>query len=276
MGKHEFGGGWTEIKLDLLERYLKAWLQVMHNKRFDLLYIDAFAGNGKCVSKRDGGEVDGSALRALRCEGINTYYFFEKACDRADELKKACDAEEFSGKEVIIESGDANDLVKHILKKHDWRRTRAVLFLDPYGMEVEWSTLEAISLTKAIDLWYLFSISGLFRNAARKFEAVDAGKEAIITRMLGTDEWKSAFYQDTGQPDLFTRNTTSERHMDVDDLEIYVKERLQTIFPMVLDPRRLVQSRNAPLFSLFFAVSNPSEAAQQPAKRIAGHIINNI
>ena len=38
----------------------------------------------------------------------------------------------------------------------DWSLHRAVLFLDPYGMQVEWATIEAVAKTKAIDLWLLF------------------------------------------------------------------------------------------------------------------------
>jgi hypothetical protein len=33
-----------------------------------------------------------------------------------------------------------------------------VLFLDPYGMQVDWTTIEAIARTKAIDLRVLFPL----------------------------------------------------------------------------------------------------------------------
>ena len=36
-------------------------------------------------------------------------------------------------------------------------RTVPSLFLDPYGMQVEWATIESIAHTQAIDLWLLFS-----------------------------------------------------------------------------------------------------------------------
>lgn len=41
-----------------------------------------------------------------------------------------------------------------------WRsfRRRAVVFLDPFGMQVEWRTIERIGQTKAIDLWILFPL----------------------------------------------------------------------------------------------------------------------
>ncbi|WP_375494674.1 hypothetical protein [uncultured Nostoc sp.] len=40
----------------------------------------------------------------------------------------------------------------------NWRSNRAVLFLDPFGMQIPWSTIEAIAHTEAIDLWYLFPL----------------------------------------------------------------------------------------------------------------------
>lgn len=276
MALHEFGGGWTEIKLGLLQRYLEAWLKVMRNQTFDLIYVDAFAGSGKCSLKGSDGEVDGSALRALSLGGFDRYYFFERDKGRAQELRNLCSDPRYSTKTIIVEEGDGNSLVQKLLSGQDWSATRAVLFLDPYGMEVAWDTLKAISHTQAIDLWYLFSISGLFRNAALQYSAVDKGKEAILTRALGTDEWKHALYTQHPQSGLFDAEPNMERTMEVNDLELYVKGRLGDIFPLVLEPKRLVNKKNAPLFSLFFAVSNPSVRAQGIAKNIADHLLHKL
>tara|TARA_R110002110_G_scaffold415835_1_gene657189 strand:- start:17883 stop:18728 length:846 start_codon:yes stop_codon:yes gene_type:complete len=276
MATHEFGGGWTEIKLDLLQRYLEAWLRVMKNQPFELVYVDAFAGSGKCSVRGQDGEIDGSALRALSLHGFGQYYFFEQDRGRAQDLRNICQDPQFSGKNIDVQEGDGNALVKKMLNEHDWQSTRAVLFLDPYGMEVEWETLKAIAETEAIDVWYLFSISGLFRNAALQYSAVDKGKEAILTRTLGTDEWKLALYEQHPQGGLFDTEPNLQRAMEVADLEIYVKDRLSTVFPKVLNPKRLVNNKNAPLFSLFFAVSNPGEKAQGIAAGIANHLLHKL
>jgi three-Cys-motif partner protein len=66
---------------------------------------------------------------------------------------------------VEVVEGDANEAIKSEINWSGWRNTRAVMFLDPYGMEVEWETLQAIAKTEAIDVWYLFSLSGLYRQA---------------------------------------------------------------------------------------------------------------
>jgi three-Cys-motif partner protein len=45
-----------------------------------------------------------------------------------------------------------------MVQERDWQKERAVVFLDPYGMQVEWSTIEALAPTKGIDLWNLLPL----------------------------------------------------------------------------------------------------------------------
>ena len=98
--------------------------------------------------------------------------------------------------------GDANEAIVWLIKKHNWDGTRAVMFLDPYGMAVEWRTLEAIRATEAIDVWYLVSLAGLFRQATRNAEDLDETKRNALTRMIGTPNWETAWYQRTQNTDL--------------------------------------------------------------------------
>lgn len=78
---HEFGGRWTEEKLDGVARYLQAYTTALRNQPFRRMYIDAFAGTGYRASKRPGETVrglfplpkmtelaKGSARRALEVE----------------------------------------------------------------------------------------------------------------------------------------------------------------------------------------------------------------
>lgn len=101
---------------------------------------------------------------------------------------------EYPGRNIDILKGDANRLIQKEIKWDGWRNTRAVMFLDPYGMQVEWDTLKAIAETRAIDVWYLFSLSGLYRQAARNINSIDDAKRRALTRMLGTDEWERKLY----------------------------------------------------------------------------------
>jgi three-Cys-motif partner protein len=147
------------------------------------------------------------------------------------------------------------------------------MFLDPYGMSVEYATLQEIQRTAAIDVWYLFPLSGLYRQAAHSKMDISPDKEAAITRILGTDEWKARFYA-TGEPDLFGNVCDGPRIADVDAIEDYVRERLAGVFPQVLKPLRLYR-QGIPIFSLFFAVSNPDRGAWGLAIKAANHILSS-
>ena len=40
--------------------------------------------------------------------------------------------------------GDANEIIPMLCRETDWQSNRAVLFLDPFGMSVDWRTMEAV------------------------------------------------------------------------------------------------------------------------------------
>ena len=147
---------------------------------------------------------------------------------------------------------------------------RGVAFLDPFGMDVDWTTLEAISQTQVFDVWYLFSLSGLYRQATRNPLHIDDTKRQAITRVLGTEEWLNEIYREPPQLTFFESGRLERA--DVDSLEVYVHRRLSQIFAKVAKPLRLPKA-GAPRFSLFFAVSNPDPKAIRLAMSIASHIL---
>lgn len=44
--KLNFGGGWTDDKLERVRKYLAAYTKIMAKQKFQFIYIDAFAGTG--------------------------------------------------------------------------------------------------------------------------------------------------------------------------------------------------------------------------------------
>ena len=185
-------------------------------------------------------------------------------------------AQKNGDRHIAVIEGDANSAIKQIANEQKWDRTRAVMFLDPYGMSVDWGTLEAIKATAAIDVWYLVSLSGLFRQAARNASALDRSKRSALTRMLGTEAWQDAWYRRReGVKDLF--GDIDEEHSrvaDVQAMETFVLQRLRELFPRVLNPLRLNDSRGIPQFALFFAISNPAPKAIGLAQKIAAHMLS--
>ncbi len=282
-----FGGPWTLIKTDIVAAYLRAFTTALKNQGFVLAYIDAFAGSGEFSFEQAAAPLfddaatiaahAGSARNALAVTPpFDELIFLEEKPRNIRSLTKLITKQP----RARVIPGDANKAIIELCKPEHWRprKRRGVIFLDPFGLSVEWSTLEAIARTKALDLWYLFSLAGLYRNAPLSIDALEPDKRIAITRTLGAENWVADFYgaPASTQASLFgpeTRRTV--RTLSVNDIEEYVHRRLSTIFPYVARPRRLSGPTNAPLFSLFFAVANPDHRAQGLAKQIAEHIIKS-
>jgi three-Cys-motif partner protein len=282
---HEFGGQHTELKLSIVESYLKAFTKALRPHFKELWYIDAFAGTGSRtvrVEARLGDLIDvavperveqvrGSARIAIDVvPKFDRLLFMDTKPAHCAALQELADQHRDRAIEVV--EADANRTIQTAIAREQWTRTRAVMFLDPYGMDVEWATLEAAARTKAIDVWFLFSLSGLYRQATRRSSDIDASKRAAITRILGTDAWEHELYSDLGQNDMFG-GQEKQRTADVRGLERYVKRRLETIFPKVLEPLALPVTQKPQRFSFFLCISNDEPKAVALATRIGNHIL---
>jgi three-Cys-motif partner protein len=271
---HRFGGRWTEDKLKVLRDYIHFYTKALSAQPFKLVYIDAFAGTGRCHVKSGAhGEriIDGSAKIALDCSpAFDAIHFVERKKSHAAELQKLIASHPNGSRATLVQEA-AQDCLPNILRQHNWRSTRGVLFLDPYGLQCNWKMIEEIAATKALDVFFLVSLSGLFRQAAIDERAIDEVKAARLTAFLGTDEWRAALYSNE-RLDLFDDPVMTR---DAGYLPIlnFVTDRLRMVFAEVNEPRVLYQSTGAPLFALYFAVSNPSAAARSLAGRVSKDIM---
>ena len=106
-----------------------------------------------------------------------------------------------------------NKIIKDLAEKPIWHSNsfRGVIFIDPYGLEVSWETLEAIAKTKSFDVWYLFPISGVCRQASLDFKKMEEYKKKSLDKIFGTRDWQNAFYEKKEQPGLFETKESMER-----------------------------------------------------------------
>jgi len=235
MIRHRFGGGWTEDKLGRLREYLTAYRKIfvgnVRAQYFITWYVDAFAGTGSRYSREPtdaeetlfdevyqdvetNGYRDGSARIALGLDSpFDHYLFVEKSKTRVNELK-ANITDDFPRllERCRFEVGDANELLKGWCARRDWKKERAVVFLDPYGMQVEWQTVETLAKTRAIDLWYLFPLGLGVARLLRRDGRIDESWQERLDLLLGTVDWRSRFYQMQVKRDLFGDQETTERN----------------------------------------------------------------
>jgi len=240
-------------------------------------YLDAFAGTGyRNPEKADKDSLPfliddddainlqkGSAQIALESvPPFDEYIFVEQSPEYASELEKLrLNFNQHHDKITIVQK-DANSYLQSWCKYKDWRFNRAVVFLDPYGMAVEWKTMEIIAQTRAIDLWLLFPLGQAVNRLLTKNCPPEGAWADRLTKFFGTDDWKEAFYRKKRQMSLFdATDQPLVKEANFDSIGEYFIKRLKTIFAKVADPPLpLRNSRNVPIFLLCFAASNPKGA----------------
>jgi three-Cys-motif partner protein len=288
--EHRLGGLWTDEKLDRVSKYLQAYTTALKNQPFQLMYIDAFAGTGYRASKRTGQTArgffplpqmadlaKGSARRALDIRpAFDRYVFIEANPGRFQELNKLKDEFPSMRDRMTFRNEEANAAILDISSNTDWRRTRAVLFLDPYGMQVNWTTIEAIGRAQYTDLWYLFP-AGTVQRLLQREGNISAGWQSALDRFLGDASWRSEFYKTVREPTLFGDRIRASKVADLSAIESYIRERLGQVFHggVAQNALQLRNSKGSCMYLLLFACGNPGVRAHRLALKIAGPLLNS-
>lgn len=156
--QHRFGSVHTRLKLEIIGEYLPAYTTALKNFPFTLHYIDAFAGTGYCDIQVGGNRlvVPGSASIAIGCTPVfHKMIFIEKSPRKVRALERLKAAT--PKRDITIVRDDANIAIAKCLSTlYAHEGDRAIIFLDPFGMQVDWATLERIAKSEISDLWYLF------------------------------------------------------------------------------------------------------------------------
>lgn len=285
MPLHSFGGNWTEEKLSRLNKYLRAYTAVFHaNERARYLtthYVDAFAGTGSRIDPSDQSRstislfneqddvsnisnyYQGSVRIALEIQpSFDRYLFIEKRLSYADELRRILSEYPNLANRTEVAVGDSNSILQGWCSRMNWARNRAVVFLDPYGMSVDWQTVRVLGQTGtekrgAVDLWVLIPVGQAVNRLLTRNRRPSGAWAERLTTFFGTDKWIDAFYQIKPRMTLFGEIEEFEKQANFESIGDFFIERLQTVFPYVAEHSlALLNSRNNPLFLLCFAASN--------------------
>ncbi len=270
--QQKFGGEWSERKLSALRRYLQSYRLVLKNSPYTTVYIDAFAGAGTEAEDVETTEYrKGSPLIALEIEPkFHRFVFIEKDGKKLKQLRETVEQKGFGNHPISYLQGDANEKLLGLAGEH-WSRQRAVAFLDPFALHVEWSTIQALAKTKAIDMWLLFPAMAVNRMLPKSGKMDETWRKRL-NLTFGSDDWESTFYEKE-EPDLFGHEKVNKTTKPFEILSNFVTDRLKQAFTKAHDkPLILKTPSGTPLFLLCFACGN--EKGAKPALRIANHIIN--
>ena len=277
-----FGGKWTKDKLDILARYLDIYTTALKNEPFNLTYVDAFAGSGSW-NPRSGYSLEeygdfrellkGSTSIALDVEdkSFDRLIFIERDPQRSESLEQL--RAEHSDRRIEVINDDANVALPRICADMAGN-DRAVVFLDPYATEVSWETVETIAETSKIDCWILFPVMAISRMMPRNNEPTEALSAQLDRIFGGREHWRD-FYATSQQLSLLDDELPLQRVAGSRQIADCYRKRLRSVFQLMAPTRRtFFNSKNSPMFELFFAASNPRGAPI--AVRIADHILKKL
>jgi three-Cys-motif partner protein len=256
----DVAGRWSEEKLELLEKYLRAYATIMNKQKQKWLtayhYIDAFAGSGQPKAKDEERYIVGSPLRALQCEPpFDSYWFIELSPWRGERLQDM--KSQFPNKQVEIRQGNCNEILRReVLRQITYAsKQRGLVFLDPYGLQVEWNTVKALAQAKAFDVFVNFPLMAVTRLLKRD-EPPTGQVLALLDRVMGSSDWVQKIYRPAEQLRLFGEQLVIRDVIRAEWLARVYADQIGTLFPFVSKPVIMTNSKNAALYALFLASHN--------------------
>jgi three-Cys-motif partner protein len=279
--KNQFGGDWTEQKIKIVYDYAKAYLQIMKEHPYwKTIYFDGFAGTGEIVKERAGVElkiIEGASRKILSINdpiSFDIYYFVEldeqKAKTLGETIKK-----EYPNKKAFVVAEDCNNklismagFLNNRIKAKDIHK--ALCFIDPFGMQINWSSLEALK-GLGVDLWILVPTGvGANRLLKKNGDISDAWLKKLENFLgISKDEILNKFYKTSINFDLFGEENpiVSKENNAIEKIHTLYKEKLLTVFEFVSEPFRMRNSSNSTMYHFMLATNNST------ALKIANDII---
>jgi len=250
-------GYWSEIKLDIVKEYAKAYSTIMSGekqKSFYHIYIDGFSGAGKHFSKTSQDFVPGSPLNALLIKPpFREYHLIDLDGDKIGELKKIVGERQ----DVNIYEGDCNEiLLKDIFPKIQYEHyRRGLCLLDPYGLHLNWEVIRTAGQLRTIDMFLNFPIMDMNRNTLwRQPEKVSQKNIERMNYFWGDESWRGVAYRKTR-----TLFGYEEEKSSNEVIANAFQERLKKVagFLKVPSPLPMYNSKGAVVYYLFFASQKP-------------------
>ena len=260
---NQFGGPWTEDKIDIFIKYLNAYLDIMKKQNFKLVYFDGFAGSGEIESDNYKTLIEGVVNKVLsikHSKKFDIYYLVEKNPSNARKLRNLRNEKYSHINEVHIVEEDCNIKLisfSNYLKKNPF--IRALAFIDPYGLEVNWNSISVFK-ELGVDMWILIPTGGANRMLTNDGIIKESWmKKLSLFLGLTKEEIKNYFYKTEDVETLFGSEslTTKESKAVNKVLELY-KKQLKTVFKHVSKAYPLKNSKGSIMYHFLLATNNPT------------------
>jgi three-Cys-motif partner protein len=289
-------GPWAREKLETLRAYLNYYTTRLKRQPFKLWYVDAFAGPGLSPVRKlkvashetlqhnlfefeelPGGPVPqeteyvkGSPRVALELANPFAHYLFiEKAKNRLAELRAL--KAEFPKRDIDVRAGDANDELTALLARGiNWRSNKGIVFLDPFGMHVPWTTIASLAKTKGLEVIINFPFGMAINRMLTRSARITPAWVARLDATFGTHDWHDVVYrEETGG--LFPGSSTVKRGDATERVLQWFSGRLRQTFGFASPAQLICNTRGNPLYYLIWA--GPRAEGLTGAEHILGQKI---
>lgn len=250
-------GDWSELKLEIVEKYGAAYTGAFARNNLKKYYVDSFSGAGAHILKGTNTIVDGSPVRALRVTPpFDHFFFIDLDKDKTAHLQSLCQ----DRSDVTVHTGDASSyLIETLLPKIKYSNfNRALCLFDPYGLHLEWEAVRMAGKSDAIDMFLNFPVMDINRNAIwRNPEKAPPDGIERLTRFWGDNSWRDIAYAENPQQNLF--GTPDPIKQSNQAIVAAFQKRLREVagFTYVPEPLPMKNSKNAVVYYLFFASQKP-------------------
>jgi three-Cys-motif partner protein len=248
----------------MLSEYAVRYSMVMNGRKREWLqayyYIDAFAGPGIALHKGDqrvSSFLQGSPMRVLQIEPRFDYcWFIDKNPRRADVLNRILSETNTDDSRYRIEVGEANAKISNLVGNLN-SQERALVFLDPYGLQVEWRTVEALAASRRVDVLINFSLMGILRNL-RRVRGPSIQFRQLMAKVLRSTDWIEEVYAQQATLEGDTVDVRGE--IGSAELAEHYQADLKKVFASVSEPAIMTNSRGGAIYALIFASQNTGAA----------------
>lgn len=249
--------------MDIVVSYAKAYLTIMNKQDWvKTLYFDGFAGSGS-IEVDEEETIKGTALRILEIEEpkpFDLYYFVEKDEANKNALESIINGQ-FFGKNAHVVQADCNEKLidmAHYLRKN--KNFRALVFIDPYGMSVNWQSIEALK-DLGIDLWILVPTGVGVNRLLKNNGDISEGWLNRLEIFLGLprQDILKHFYSHTEITTLFGTETEINKEKNtVEKVGKLYTQKLKTVFQHVSESFVMRNSTNSIMYHFMMATNNPT------------------
>jgi three-Cys-motif partner protein len=232
-------GPWISTKHRLLTYYAKMFSTGMKFKWASRVYLELFAGPGKCFVRDTRTEDLGSPLKVIDHE-FTKFILIERNETAAHALATRLEANANADR-VEIWCGDCAQAIHEIRIP---KNSLTFAFIDPTGIaQAPFSLIEALDKATRCDLLINVQHGMGIKMNIHNYKP-EAAEGSALSAFLGSDEWT-----------VLPQNSPREFFIGV--LELY-KKRLQKLGYKFIGSEVMVQTnRNLPLYLLLFASRHP-------------------